>query len=99
MHVRLVTVHVQPGKMDDAINLYKSVESEWKQKKGFVAARLIADRSTGKGDSATVWETLEDLQSTESSGWYRDVLSRFGSVLAGSPTHEIFEEVVTIENN
>jgi len=98
MHVRLVTIQVQPGKIDEAINSYKSVESEWKQKKGFVSAHLGVDRNTGKAVSATVWETLADLQATEASGWYQEVLSRFASMLAGPPTREIYEEVVTIEN-
>ena len=98
MHVRLVTVQVQPGKIDQAISLYESIESEWKQKKGFLSAHLIVDRNTGKGVSATIWETLADLRETETTGWYQDVISRFGSMLAGPPTSEIYEEVVTIEN-
>ena len=98
MHVRLVTVQIQPGKIDEAISFYKSIESEMKQKKGFVGAHLGVDRNTGKGVSATVWETLADLEETETTGWYQDVISRFGSMIAGPPTHEIYEEVVTIEN-
>ena len=97
MHVRLVTVQLQPGKIDEATNLYKSIESEWKQKKGFAGAHLALDRNTGKGFSTTAWETLADLEATEASGWYQDVLSRFASMLAGPPSREIYEEVVTIE--
>ena len=96
MHIRMVTVQIQSGKLDDAIALYKSIESEWKQQTGFVRAHLLADRNTGKGVSVTVWDTLADLEATESSGWYQDVLGRFGPLLASPPTRETFEEVVTI---
>lgn len=96
MHIRMVTFQGQSGKLDDAIVLYKSIESEWKQQNGFVRAHLLVDRDTGKGVSVTVWDTLADLEATESSGWYQGVVGRFGSVLAGPPIRETFEEVVTI---
>lgn len=99
MHIRLVTVQTQAGKIDDAINLYKSVESEWKQQKGFLSAHLMVDRETGKAVSASVWDSLEALEATEASGWYQEVLGRFGSMLSEPPTRETFEEVVTITSD
>ena len=98
MHIRLVTVQVQLGKIDEAIALYSRLESEWKQQKGFLSAHLGVNRTTGKGFSATVWETLEDLQETEASGWYQDALARFGSMFTAPPELDIYEGAVNIEN-
>jgi hypothetical protein len=43
------TENPPPGKLDEAIALYKSAESEWKQKKGFVRACLLTDGTSGRG--------------------------------------------------
>ena len=99
MHVRIVTVQTQLDKVDEAINIYKSAKSEWKQQKGFRSAHLMVDRETGKAISATVWESLEALEATEASGWYQEVLGRFGPLLTAPPTRETFEEVVTITSD
>ena len=98
MYIRLVTVQVQLGKVDEAIALYSSLESEWKQHKGFLGAHLGINRSTDEGFSATIWESLEELQQTEASGWYQDVLPRFGSMLTAPPEMDIYEGAVNIEN-
>ena len=57
MHVRAVTVQMQPGKMQEAIDLYRdSVVPAAKAQKGFQGAYLMTDASSGKGLSITGWE-------------------------------------------
>ena len=58
--------------MDEAIELFRSIDSEWKEQKGFISAHLGVDRNSDKGFSASVWETLSDLEASESTGWYQE---------------------------
>jgi len=55
MHVRAVTVQIQPGKMQEAIDVYKdSVVPAAKAQKAFQGAYLMPAASSGKGLSITV---------------------------------------------
>ena len=98
LHFRTVTLQIRRGKIDEAINLYKSVESEWKQRRGFVSAHLGINRKSGEGISVSVWETLADLKETESSGRVEDVMSRFGPMFPRQPILGTYEAVVTFRN-
>ncbi len=98
MYIRLSTVQVQSGKIDEAIRLYESLESERKDQRGFLTAWLGVNRDSGKAVSTTVWENLADIEATESSGWDEDVVSRFGPVVAGAPSRDTYEVVITVDN-
>ena len=97
MHARLVTVQVQPGKVDEAISIYRdSVMPAAKQQKGFKGATLLTDRNTGKGVSVTLWETEADMKTTEASGWWQEQIAKFAAVLAMPPVREQFEVSVQV---
>ena len=92
MHVRAVTVQIQPGKTPEAIDIYKdSVVTAAKAQKGFQGAYLMTDASSGKGLSITVWETEADMEAGESSGYFQEQIGKFGGVFAGAPTREHYE--------
>ena len=97
MQARLVTVQVQPGKIDEAISIYRdSVMPAAKQQKGFKGATLLTDRNTGKGVSVTLWETEADMKTTEASGWWQEQIAKFAAVLAMPPVREQFEVSVQV---
>ncbi len=97
MHARLVTVQIQPGKIDEAISIYRdSVMPAVKQQKGFKGAFLLTDRNTGKGVSATLWETEADLKAGEASGFYQEQIAKFGGVFAAPPAREHYEVSVQV---
>ena len=92
MHVRAVTVQIQPRKTQEAIDVYNaSVVPAAKSQKGFQGAYLMTDASSGKGLSITVWESEADMEAGESSGYYQEQIGKFGSIFAGPPSREHYE--------
>jgi len=97
MHARVVTVQIQPGKIDEAVSIYRdSVMPAAKQQKGFKGAFLLTDRNTGKGVSVALWETEADLKAGEASGYYQEQIAKFGGVFAGPPAREHYEVSVQV---
>ena len=92
MFARVVTVQVQPGKTDEAVQIYQdSVVPAGKQQKGHAGYILLADRNTGKGISIGLWETEADMKAGEASGFLQQQLAKFASVLAAPPVTEHYE--------
>ena len=92
MHVRAVTVQIQPGKTQEAIDLVKdSVLPAAKAQKGFQGFYLMTDASSGKGLAISVWDTEADMMAGESSGYYQEQIAKFGSLFAGPPTTDHYE--------
>jgi heme-degrading monooxygenase HmoA len=94
MYARIVTVQVQPDKIEEAISIFQnSVIPAAKQQKGFISLMLLTDtdRSTGKGISVGLWETEVDLKASEASGYLQEQLAKFGGVFAAPPVQEAYE--------
>jgi heme-degrading monooxygenase HmoA len=92
MHARIVIVQSQPDKLDEVIKIYRdSVVPAAKQQKGFLGARLFTDRATGKGISVTRWQTKEDLEAGETSGYYQEQIAKFAPYLTAAPVREVYE--------
>jgi heme-degrading monooxygenase HmoA len=92
MQARVTHVQVQPDKVDEATSIYRdSVVPVLKTQNGYSATYLLVDRATGKGMSVTIWEGLEALQASESSGFYQEQVAKFAPVFAAPPTREIYE--------
>jgi len=92
MHVRAVTVQIQPGKTQEAIDVVKdSVLPAAKAQKGFQGFYLMTDASSGKGLAISVWETEADMMAGESSGYYQEQIAKFGGLFAGPPTTDHYE--------
>ena len=92
MHARVLITQFQPGKMDEAINLYRdSVVPAAKQQQGFKGALLLADRNTGKAISVAMWETEADMKAGEASGYLQEQIAKFSAIFAAPPTTERYE--------
>jgi len=92
MHAKVVTFHVQPGKRDEAVRIFKEyVIPAAKKQKGFKAGILLTEPDTGKGVSIGFWETEEDIKASEGSGYYQGWLSKFTDVFALPPLRELYE--------
>ena len=92
MHVRAVTVQIQPGKIQETIDVYNdSVVTAAKAQKGFQGAYLMTDATSGKGLSITVWESEADMLAGETSGYFQEQIGKFASLFAGPPTREHYE--------
>lgn len=97
MNARVVTAQFQPGKIDEAVRIFRdSAMPAAKQQQGFKGALLLTDPNTGKGISITLWETEADLKATETSGFFQEQITKFAQVFAGPPTREGYEVSVQV---
>ncbi len=92
MYARITTVQAQPDKLDELIALFRdSIMPAAKQQKGFLGARLFTDRATGKGVAVTRWQTREDLEAGEASGYYQEQIAKIAPMLTAPPVRDIYE--------
>jgi heme-degrading monooxygenase HmoA len=89
MHARVVTVQIQPGKMDELIDLYRgSIAPAAKEQKGSKGAFLLTNPDTNKAISITVWETKADMTAGEASGYYQEQVAKAAPTFAEQPAME-----------
>lgn len=92
MYARIVTVHAKTDKLDEVIAIYRdSIVPAAKQQKGFIGARLFVDRATGKGVSVTRWQSKEELEAGEASGYYQEQIAKIAPMLTQPPVREAYE--------
>ena len=91
MYARVTVMQGKPETAQQASRIFnESVIPAAKAQKGFKGAFFLTDPSTGKGMSLTLWETEEDLKAGESSGYFKEQTAKFGPLLAGPPSREVF---------
>jgi heme-degrading monooxygenase HmoA len=92
MNARVTIVQILPGKIDEAISVYRdSVVPAAKQQKGYKGVYLLTDRNTGKGISVALWETEADMTAGETSGYYQQQLAKFKDIFGAPPVREAYE--------
>ena len=92
MNARVTLVQALPGKLDEAISVYRdSVAPAAKQQQGCNGVYLLTDRETGKGISITLWETEAAMTMGESSGYYQQQLAKFKGIFGAPPMREAYE--------
>lgn len=92
MQARVTLIQILPGKMAEAINIYKdSVVPAAHQQKGCKGLTLLTEHNTGRGISITLWQTEADLTAGESSGYYQQQLAKFTDVFGAPPVREQYE--------
>ena len=96
MYARVVSTHAQLDKLDQGIEITRSMEAAWQQQQGFQGANLLVDRNTGKILTISTWATRADLEASETSGWYKEQVARFSKTWVAQPTREIFEIAVHV---
>ena len=95
MHARVTTVQIRPEKIEEANSIFRdSVIPAAQAQKGFRAAYLLVDSAPGKGMSITAWDSLEDLEANESSGFYQEQLAKFAPLFTAPPARETYEASV-----
>ncbi len=93
MHVRALTFQVQPGKMQEGIDIFKnSVVPAQKAQKGYQGSYLMTDASSGKALTISVWESEADMMAGESSGGYlQEQIAKIGNLISGTPAFDHYE--------
>jgi len=89
MYARIVTGKMKNESTDEAITIYKnSVVPAAREQKGFKAAHLFSDPKTGKYITITVWETEEDMEAGDKSGYLQEQLGKVAAHFAEPPIIE-----------
>ena len=97
MHARATTIQIQPGKMQEAIDIVnEAVFPAAKAQKGFSGGYLMTDATSGKCLAISVWESEADMLAGESSGYFQEQVGKFGSLMVGPPTSEHYELSVEV---
>jgi len=91
MYARTTVMQGRADTMDEATKIFnESVIPAAEQQKGFKGVLFLTDPKSGKGMSVTMWETEEDMKAGENSGYFKDQIAKFGPLLAGPPTGDVF---------
>ena len=96
MHVRVVTVQFQPGKVDEGTQIYReSILPETRQQVGFKGVMALVDRSTDKAIAITLWQTEADARASGAGSAYMQAqIAKVASLSAAAPVIETYEVVV-----
>ena len=92
MYARVSTAEVQPGRLDEVIDISRdSVLPAARQQRGFKSGLWLTDRDANKIMIVSLWESREDMEAGEQSGYYREQVGKFGGMLAGDVVREAYE--------
>ena len=92
MYARVTTAQVQPGKLDDGIQIVRdAVLPAARQQLGSKGLWLLVDRSNNKAIVITLWETEDDMKVGETGGHWQAQIAKVASVLAAPPVAETYE--------
>ena len=95
MYARMITVQVLPGKLDEAIQLWKeSVAPATMGLEGFVNSRLYVNRELNTVRTISLWTSEADFQF--SAQWSQTQTNKFTTFFAAPPTIETYELVTDV---
>jgi heme-degrading monooxygenase HmoA len=91
MYARVATGQVRPGTIDDLTPFYESAAQQEKGMNGFVSTQLLIDRAANRGVVVTLFETLADLEASETVP--RQIMAdpRVVAALVGPPAIAVYE--------
>lgn len=96
MYARVVSAQADPKHIEDTEELQElgdSLAANALAQPGSCGFFGLIDRSTGTVMTITLWETPQDLEASESSGYLRRQLASAQPILTGPVTRETFEVV------
>ncbi len=97
MYSQVLRVNIQPGKMDEAIAIFKdSVAPAIHGWSGLQIGRLLVDRAGNKVMAVSFWDGQADEAGLQSSGAYQEQVAKFAALFAGPPEVEVYEEAVEV---
>ena len=92
MHAQVTHTQILPGKVDDAITIYRqSVLAVAKKQKGFRGIYLLVDRDSGRFMSIHLWDTARAMSAAETDEFLQEQFALFETVVASPPTREPYE--------
>lgn len=97
MFSQVLRVNIQPGKMDEAIAIFKdSVAPAIHGWSGLQIGRMLVDRAGNKIMAVSFWDSQADEASLTSSSSYQEQVAKLAALFAGPPEVDVYEEAVEI---
>ena len=97
MYSQVLRVNIQPGKMDEAIAIFKdSVAPAIHGWSGLQIGRMLVDRAGNKIVAVSFWDSQADEASLTSSGPYQEQVAKLAALFAGPPEVDVYEEAVEV---
>ena len=97
MYSQVLMVNIKPGKMDEAIAIFKdSVAPAIHGWSGLQSGRLLIDRAGNKIMAVSFWDSQADEASLQSNDSYKKQVAKLAALFAGPPEVEVYEEAVEI---
>ncbi len=97
MFTRALRLHVQPGKMEDAVRIFRdAVLPAAKKQPGFRGGLLLTNAATGQALSVGFWETEAAMTASETSGYLEKQLARFEELFVARPEQESYQVSVQL---
>ena len=95
MHARVVTAQFQPGKADEAIQVFRdSVLEATASQPGSKQVIVLADRNMDRCVVISLWETEQAMIASETSGHFQRQVGKFGGIFAAPPLRQTYEVIV-----
>ncbi|GAB3955853.1 hypothetical protein GCM10028805_44040 [Spirosoma harenae] len=97
MYARVIQFPLKPESITEATEYFReSVGPALLKHEGFKNGRMLANPETNKGLMVTLWDSPENRQAAESSGFLQDVLKQMKNYFAGPPTVDYYEVAVHV---
>lgn len=90
---RLTFVKLKPGtSIEEARKIWdESVIPAAKAQKGFVGGFLLVSDDETEGIALVMWDSKEDADSGEKSGYYMEQVGKFAPMFAAPPERKIYD--------
>jgi len=89
VEARVVDLRVPSMETREVVRIYRdSVLPAARRQRGFRGALLLTDDDTGVGISITLWNTEEDREAGEASGFYNEQVGKFSELLTETPVRK-----------
>jgi heme-degrading monooxygenase HmoA len=95
MHARMTTIRTQPGKVAEAMDIARdSMTPHANEQQGFKGLIALTDPESDEVVFISLWDTEDDLEAGEDSGYYEEQIGKLSNILAGRTEREIFEAII-----
>ena len=82
MYSHIISLRIRPGKMDQALNIFRSsIPPALKNQRGNASVLVFSCREKNELISCTLWDTYEAMMETERSGFLDQQMAKLSVVL------------------
>jgi len=91
MYARVTTGQIQPGTSDELMPFFEATAHQQQGMKGFVSTQLLTDWTANTFMVVTVFETLADLEASQTVPRQTIADPKVAAALAGAPVVAVYE--------